>query len=355
MGNTTTEKQTKHDKENPVNFHPNKASVSSLLTKPQFSRKNPFLSKIKARRILNKDGSIKKTWHIVLDCPQMGLHPGDSIAVIPQNPKELVDAYLSRLGPVTIVHPKTQEEMSLEHFLTHHACLNSLSPRLAKHLAIDKARDPLTVITELDPQTFANLAQPLLPRYYSLASSFKRYPNELHLLVATFSYNIEGHTYPGIATNFLATTTEPVPIYPHPNPKFHVPQNDIPLIMIGPGTGLAPFRGFMQERGPHSENWLFFGECHRATDFYYENEWEALHDRLTVTTAFSRDQREKIYVQDRLREHAEELRSWLNRGAHIYVCGDAKHMAKDVEAAITEIYGPVRDLRKAGRYHADVY
>lgn len=189
------------------------------------------------------------------------------------------------------------------------------------------------------------------PRYYSISSSMKTVGDEIHLTVR--------HIHDGICTSFLCERAEigaKIPLYIHKARSFKLPEDETtPLIMIGPGTGVAPYRAFMQER-PHAKSWLFFGEWTRKHHFFYEKFWNSL-DNLRLTTAFSRDQKEGVYVQDRLWEHRKELTKWLEEGATLYVCGDAKQMAKSVEKILKEIFSPqkVRELRKQGRYLRDIY
>ena len=341
-----------------MSFISNTSQVPLLATE-EISRNHPFYAKITNRYCLNKSGSSKETWHIELDLSgaQFDYHPGDSIGILPHNPQKLIEATLERLnatGEEEIFDQKREQRCTLREFLTSRATLTTLSPKLARHLDVPKTRNPLTVLQPIDPQSYCDMLQPLLPRFYSVASSKTHVGESVHLLVATFTYAVDEIAFPGIASHYLTTTEDLVAIYPHPNPKFHVPSSDTPIIMIGPGTGLAPYRGFLQER-LNSENWLFFGERNADTDFYYQEELEA-HPSLTLTTAFSRDTLDKVYVQHRLREHASALSEWVARGAHIYVCGDAKSMARDVASAFDDILPTTtRELRRAGRYHTDVY
>nr|WP_240493061.1 hypothetical protein [Kushneria phosphatilytica] len=210
-----------------------------------------------------------------------------------------------------------------------------------------------------------------------MASSHNVDPDEVHLTVGVVRYESLGRSRNGVTTGYLADHVEPgdrIPIYIDHNKNFKLPHDDnTPIIMVGPGTGVAPFRAFMQEReerGAQGKNWLFFGDQHFRTDFLYQSEWldwreKGLLSRLEV--AFSRDQAEKIYVQDRMREHGEEIHAWLEEGAHFYVCGDGERMAADVHQALLDImqqYGGldeesaanhVRELQQSRRYQRDVY
>jgi sulfite reductase (NADPH) flavoprotein alpha-component len=216
-----------------------------------------------------------------------------------------------------------------------------------------------------------------MPRLYSIASSAKVTPNEVHLTVAIVRYETNGRQRVGVASTFLADRAAlgatPVPVFVS-HSHFGVPEDSArDCIMVGPGTGIAPFRAFVQERaaaGATGRNWLFFGDQRRATDFLYEEEWAAWQQQgklARLDVAFSRDQAQKIYVQDKMRENAAELWAWLKGGAHFYVCGDAKRMAKDVDAALHEIIAQqggldaaqaaefVKQMKKDKRYQRDVY
>ncbi|MFE0424226.1 sulfite reductase flavoprotein subunit alpha, partial [Streptomyces sp. NPDC058953] len=227
------------------------------------------------------------------------------------------------------------------------------------------------------------LLRPLTARQYSISSSPLAHPGRIHLTVASVRYDTGDRRHGGVASTYLAdrlgggadgADAAGAAVYLQPNASFGVPaDDDTPMIMIGPGTGIAPFRGFLHERaarGAAGRNWLFFGDQHRATDFVYEDELAQLRDRGVLTRldlAFSRDQAEKVYVQTRMREQARELYGWLEDGAYVYVCGDASRMAKDVEAALLDVIAGRRgrgaddaarylaDLRRAKRYVRDVY
>jgi sulfite reductase (NADPH) flavoprotein alpha-component len=227
-----------------------------------------------------------------------------------------------------------------------------------------------------DSEEFVSVLRPLQPRLYSIASSPKAHPDEVHLCVSVVSYHTHGRQRGGICSTFLAERLDGVSpgVYVHTNNAFRLPADgSTPVIMVGPGTGIAPFRAFLEERhatGAAGRNWLFFGNPHRATDFLYEEELTAWHDDGLLTkldVAWSRDQREKIYVQHLMLQHGAELWEWLRDGAVFYVCGDASRMAKDVDAALLEIaktHGKLDDkgaeeaiaeLKKQKRYLRDVY
>ena len=217
----------------------------------------------------------------------------------------------------------------------------------------------------------------MLPRFYSIASAQALYPEELHLLVTAVSYQINGHLRHGVATSFLCHDAmigeTPIPLYLQPTRGFSLPPDShTPIIMVGPGTGVAPFRAFLQERlatQAQGRNWLFFGERHQKSDFYYDVFWVALEKqgRLRLDLAFSRDGKEKIYVQHRMWEKRKDLWAWIEEGAYFYVCGDGKTMARDVEEMLIRIAASegnltdeaarqkIKSLRTAKRYRMDVY
>jgi len=229
----------------------------------------------------------------------------------------------------------------------------------------------------LSAEQFVGLLRRLPPRLFSLASSLAACPDEAHITVAAVRYESLGVQRLGVASTWLADRVKPgdtVPVFIEHNDNFRLPaSSDTPLIMIGPGTGVAPFRAFLQEReasGAGGRNWLFFGDRHFHTDFLYQTEWQAWHKGGLLTrldVAFSRDQAQKVYVQQRLRERAAEVYAWLQDGAHVYVCGDATAMAVDVHAALRDIVAAegkldadaaeeyLRELSRSRRYQRDIY
>lgn len=372
--------------------------------KKGLSYKNPFFAYIKERYILNKPGSSKKTLHVVIDLGDSGIEyqVGSCFGILPQNDPTRVQDFLNLLqkpGETPVIYKKTGDEISLFSFLSNYANLNSLNSNFLKLINHPEFEAPLSdkemlkeFINKNDPfsflqsfyksdislQALCDCFQPLLPRYYSIASSQKRVGNEVHLMVATFEYEHAGQKKKGVTSSYLLESCKvgktKVPIFLQPNPRFAVPENpDTPIIMIGPGTGVAPFIGFIQERAhtaPKSKNWLFFGEREKHHDFYYEEflEHVAIQGLLKLDLAFSRDQKEKIYVQHKLVSKGAELWHWIqNEKANIYICGDAKEMAKDVTKALltiferhgnTDIIGAemyLATLRKEHRIHLDVY
>lgn len=370
-------------------------------------RYNPFFAKIKERSLLTKPGSTKKTFHLVLDLKgaELVFKPGDSIGVFAHNDLLLVERFLQAMGKTGkegVICPRTQESISLLEFLSKRANLAKLTSgfiKLVKEISPHEKKlegllenrehllgycrqnDPLDFLEEFSHLSFPLdrlVAQfsPLLPRFYSVASSLKTYPGEVHLTVALTSFLHKGDVRYGVASHFLcnlATFSTEVPIYVQPTPHFILPEEGrAPIIMVGPGTGVAPFRAFMQERrstNAKGKNWLFFGERNRHLDFFYEDFWHDLcsQNKLRLDTAFSRDQKEKVYVQHKMIERGQLLWEWLQEGAYFYVCGEADPMAKEVEAALLHIIQQqgslteesaknyIRGLRHEKRYLSDVY
>lgn len=376
-------------------------------------KSNPFFSKICVRSRLTKEGSSKETYHISLDLTGSNLQfrPGDSIGIFAQNDPLLVSHLLEAMGAKgdeSIIDPRSKAPMSIRSFLTHKANLSRLTspflklfyeleeehdkknklhklleqdnkPQLSHYLS---NHDPLSLFKEYENvkaplQTLCENFGPLLPRFYSIASSLACYPNQVHLTVAVFTFDRGGERRFGVASHFLchlATLGDtPIPLYVQTGHAFALPTDSAtPIIMIGPGTGVAPYRAFMQERvaqNTQGENWLFFGERNQATDFFYEEEWQKWVEqgKLRLDLAFSRDQVEKLYVQHRLEQRGAEIFSWIKKGAHLYICGDAHQMAKDVEETLCRIVeqhggkSPVdaknflKQMRKERKLLLDVY
>lgn len=377
-----------------------------------YTKTHPFLAKIKERVSLCKPGSQKITQHIVLDLTDSCLtyEVGDSIGVFPTNDPKLVEKTIQAMkatGDERITDREGQEH-SLKEFLTIKANINEFSKKFVGELAKRQSEpikkrfleslledsnkellrqyhrdheiwDALLEQPEIDftPQELCSLFMPLLPRLYSIASSQCVVGEEVHLTVTLTRFETHGIERVGVCTHYLCSLCpvgEPiVPIYIQPHHGFTLPQeSDADLIMVGPGTGIAPFRAFLQERvhkNHKGKNWLFFGEWTKNSEFYYEDEWAKFvkQGHLRLDTAFSRDQDYKIYVQHRMLEQGQELFQWLENGAHLFVCGDAKHMAKDVDAALYEIikiHGKlsddkvkayIKELKTEKRYLRDVY
>lgn len=359
----------------------------------EYTRTHPFLATIKERRSLTKSDSDKQTLHLELDLTNSGINykVGDSLGIYPVNDPDLVRRIICCVDGAAESPVKTREgqEMTLETFLNAHANINRCSQKLATRLGViglDKeALEQYEVWDFLEdhsknkvgPQELCELLAPMLPRFYSLASSPVMHPTDAHLTVALTEFETRGHKRLGVCSHYLAHLAplyeSIVPVYLQPSKEFTLPADDsAAIIMVGPGTGVAPYRGFMQERvarASSGNNWLFFGERNRAADFYYEEYWTELQRRgwLRIDTAFSRDQEEKIYVQQRIRERGREIVQWLQDGAYFFVCGDAQSMAKDVDNTLHEIvsqYGGlstdqakacIKQLRQDKRYLRDVY
>ena len=376
-----------------------------------FSRKNPFPAPLLVRRRLDGEGSEKQTFHYEFSLEGSGLvyEPGDSLGVFPENAPELVDELINLLGfsgeeevvssaganvPLrmallrahTITTPSRQfvqlvaERIPAARFLLEY-CDPAQRAKLDAYLwgrhLVDFVNDYPELRNKLSPAEFVGVLSKLQPRLYSIASSLKRYSDEAHLLVTNVGFVSHGRARKGVCTSFLSERIEEgtrIPAFIHTAKHFRLPADpDAPIIMIGVGTGLAPYRGYLQEReaiGARGRNWLFFGEQRRAANFYHEQEFAAYQASGLLTrfdTAFSRDQAEKIYVQHRIRERGGEVWSWLNEGGYLYVCGDAERMAPDVDAAIhavVEEHGQmskesaaeyVANLRTQKRYRRDVY
>jgi sulfite reductase (NADPH) flavoprotein alpha-component len=378
-----------------------------------YSKDNPFPAFVTENRLLSLPGSEKETRHIVVSIAGSGLHykSGDSIGVFPTNRPSEVDAILGHLGAdgsEKVTLQRTPEPVSLREALTSRLALAGPTRRIVEILA-GKATDPaekskldgllvpeskdllagwlherefVDLLAEFPsarpaPQELVEHMRKLMPRLYSIASSPVVHPSEVHMTVAVVRYTTNGRDRVGVCTTFMADRaavgTTPAPVFIS-HSHFGLPDDaGRDVIMVGPGTGIAPFRAFVQERaakGSPGRNWLFFGDQRRGTDFLYEEDWAAWKGKGTLTrldTAFSRDQLTKVYVQDRMRENAPALWEWIKGGAHFYVCGDAKRMAKDVDTALHDIIAEqsgkppvevaeyVKIMKKEKRYQRDVY
>lgn len=367
------------------------------------SRDNPAEVRFLSRRKLNGEGSQKETYHIEFDLSGSGLSyvVGDSFGVFADNDPRLADAIIALMGgrPDAPVGGST-----LRHALIHERALGPAPDTLfqlisfvtggvqrAKAQALAKGEDPdgdaalLDVLgtlhkfagLKLSPEAFVEALDFLQPRLYSISSSPKTIPDQLSLTVDSVRYRLGQRQRHGLASTFLAERALPgaaIKAYVQKAHDFALPADMTkPIIMIGPGTGIAPFRAFLHERiasRAPGRNWLFFGHQRSACDFFYADELNAMKSAghlQRLTLAWSRDGKDKIYVQDRMRDSGSELWSWVKDGAHLYVCGDAKRMAKDVERVLVDIAGVhgkmssedavsfVAGLKKAGRYQADVY
>jgi sulfite reductase (NADPH) flavoprotein alpha-component len=379
-----------------------------------YSRKNPFLAELTRHDRLTQPGSEKDTRHFVLQLADSGLtyEPGDSLGAFAQNPPALVDAVIELLGFDPKVDAKNPrgEVLPLRHALACEYTLNRANRKILGGLAeripqgeqrnrlmeiVDNSevlsdyiytRDYVDILREFDearfesPEAFLSHLSPIVPRLYSIASSLKAHPGEAQLCISVVRYETHGRHKTGLASGFFADHAElfvkNIPIYIQESRTFRLPKDKTTdIIMVGPGTGIAPFRAFLEQRvleGATGRNWLIFGEQHRATDFLYGAELLEYQRKGTLTRldlAFSRDQAHKIYVQHRMLENAKELWAWLQNGAYFYVCGDAKRMAKDVHQALISIaqnqgglspeaaaeYINTELMRSERRYLRDVY
>lgn len=358
--------------------------MSETTAKPAaspYNKNNPFLAKITSKAILNKPGSEKETRHIVVNLAGSGLQyaPGYSLGVFGTNDPAAADELLTLLGldPASPIEQKDGTSKSVRDLLIKEYTLNRAGTKLIKALAEKlppgTTKDRFTALTADEaqmadyiftrdvfevfqdsgyrPASAAELLEMLnksVPRLYSIASSQAKHPDEVHLTVAIVRYETHGRKKKGLVSGYLADHTTlgeaSVPVFLAPNKHFKLPDDpNTPIIMVGPGTGIAPFRAFLEQRevdGAKGPNWLFFGDQRQALDFLYEDEftaWQSSGLLTKLSTAFSRDQDRKIYVQDRMKENAAELWDWLQQGAYFYVCGDAKRMAKDVHQTLIAI------------------
>ncbi len=374
----------------------------------KYTRNSPYISTVLYNELLTAEGSEKETRHIELSLEEgMTYTPGDAVGIIPDNREELVAATLAALG-------FKGDERVLDHYKVEISLHEALRTRLGigklargslnqfaklapeneklkaltgpEHKAqaeeycwgrefIDLVTDFPGVVTE--PQQLFHVLQRLTPRMYSIASSQAMHRDNVQTTVRVIRYESHGRKRQGVASGQLGDRLPKgakVPIFLHSNNNFRLPADtNAPVIMIGPGTGIAPFRAFLEERqatGQKGDNWLFFGEQRMALDFLYKDQFLAMQKDGVLTrfdTAFSRDQTKKVYVQDRMREKSTELYKWLQRGAYFYVCGDASRMAKDVEAALLDVIAKgsngtldfaaeyLSAMKKQKRYQRDVY
>ena len=391
------------------------APAASASEHGKYTRNNPYHSTVTLNYLLTGEGSEKETRHVALSLEDgMAYTPGDAVGVLPENRAECVAEVLAALNC-------TGDERVLDHYKVEISFEEALRTRLAigklargsvnqyaklpgapnckghgidalKHLCgpENKARaeeycwgrELIDLLLEFpgvvqQPQELFTVLQRLTPRMYSIASSQELHPDTVETTVRVVRYDSHGRNRQGLASGHLgerAPVGATLPIFLHSNHNFRLPEDiAAPVIMIGPGTGIAPFRAFLEHRqaiGAPGENWLFFGEQRRALDFLYEEQLTAMHKDGILThldVAFSRDQAHKVYVQDRMQERAAQLYDWLERGAYFYVCGDATRMAKDVELALLDVIAKgskgtlehaneyLATMKKQKRYQRDVY
>lgn len=370
----------------------------------EYGKKNPFPAKLLNNQLLSGEGSGKEVRHFEFSFEGSGMNyqAGDALGVVPQNCPELVEAIISKteLNPLEVVPLPGGGDAPLKEALTVAYDIRLLNAAVMKKL-LPILEDPDWVgllekerRTELndflwgrelidilepcfrDGKHFVSLLRKLQPRLYSISSSPNAHPGEVHLTVGAVRYEGQGVARKGVCSTYLADRSGegPVGVFVHHNQGFRLPEDQgLPIIMVGPGTGIAPFRAFLEEReasGGDGKNWLFFGDRSEETDYLYEEQIKGFQQRGVLSRldlAFSRDQPEKIYVQDRMMEQAGEIWKWLQEGGCFYVCGDASRMAKDVDLALHKIVAVegnlseelaeayVQDLRKSKRYQRDVY
>ncbi|GFM14394.1 assimilatory sulfite reductase (NADPH) flavoprotein subunit [Bacillus sp. FW1] len=374
-----------------------------------YSRTNPFRAEVLENLNLNGRGSNKETRHVELSLEGSGLtyEPGDSLGVYPENDPELVELLLKEMNwdPEEIVTLNRQgdvrplKEALISHYeitvltkpLLEQAAQLTGSEELRELLAAGngenvkayiEGRDLLDLVRDYGPfsvsaQQFVSILRKMPARLYSIASSLSANPDEVHLTIGAVRYDAHGRERKGVCSILCAERLQPgdtLPVYVQHNQNFKLPKDpETPIIMVGPGTGVAPFRSFMQEReetGAEGKAWMFFGDQHFVTDFLYQTEWQNwLKDGVLtkMDVAFSRDMEEKVYVQHRMLEQSAELFEWLQEGAAVYICGDEKHMAHDVHNTLLEIIEKegnmsreeaeayLADMQQQKRYQRDVY
>ncbi|MGG1573544.1 assimilatory sulfite reductase (NADPH) flavoprotein subunit [Fictibacillus sp. NRS-1165] len=390
------------------NAAPSQATVPQT-GETEYSRTNPFHAEILETINLNGRGSNKETTHLELSLEESGLtfEPGDSLGIYPENDPSLVELLLEEMNwdPEEIVTVNKQGDVrSLKEALISSFEITVLTKPLlekAAHLSENKelrellspgseerlkeyleGRDLLDLLHDfgpwgVSPQEFISILRKMPARLYSIASSLSANPDEVHLTIGALRYESHGRERKGVCSILCAERLQPgdtLPVFIQHNQNFKLPKNpDTPIIMVGPGTGIAPFRSFLQEReemGAEGKSWLFFGDQHFVSDFLYQTEWQKWLKNGVLTkmdVAFSRDTSEKIYVQHRMLEHSKELFEWLQEGAVFYVCGDEKKMAHDVHSTLLEIIEKegnmsrekaedyLAGMQQQKRYQRDVY
>ncbi|WP_078411837.1 assimilatory sulfite reductase (NADPH) flavoprotein subunit [Priestia abyssalis] len=385
------------------------AAPQAQVVETVYSRTNPFQAEVLENINLNGRGSNKETRHLEISLEGSGLtyEPGDIVGIYPTNDPALVDMLLQELKwnpDETVTVNKDGETRPLKEALTSHFEITTLTKPVleqASKLSANEGlkelvspenrnklkeyvtgRDLLDLVRDFGPfdvpaQELVSILRKMPPRLYSIASSLSANPEEVHLTIGAVRYEAHGRDRKGVCSTLCAERLEPgdtLPIFIQNNKHFKMPESpDTPIIMVGPGTGIAPFRSFMQEReetGVQGKSWMFFGDQHFVTDFLYQTEWQKwLKDGVLtrMDVAFSRDTAEKVYVQHRMLEQGKELFKWLEEGAAVYVCGDKNNMAKDVHNALIEVIEKegnmsrekaeeyVAEMKKQKRYQRDVY
>lgn len=385
--------------------NPNETKSDKLL----FSRMNPFQAKVLKNINLNGTESSKETRHIELSLEGSGFsyNPGDALGIVPSNDPELAASILEEMNwneEEIVTVGKQGESLPLKSALTNYFEITLLTKKilqqaavftdneeLQKLLLVENAgqlkeycygRDLLDLLRDFGPwkasaQEIVAILRKMTPRLYSIASSISANPDEVHLTIGAVRYTAHGRERKGVCSVLCAERVQEgdtLPVYVQPNKHFHLPETqDKDIIMVGPGTGIAPFRSFLQERAVNEasgRSWLFFGDQHAASDFLYQAELEKYQQDgalAKLDTAFSRDGAQKVYVQHKMLEQGKELFEWIENGAYFYVCGDKDHMAKDVNEALINVIEKegtmsreeaeayLKNMQKQGRYQRDVY
>lgn len=357
------------------NFGSNVTNEVKPVSSTVASGKKNYLGKISHKVVLNDTGSNKETYHIEIESDdEISYEPGDALGVFPRNKEEEIKAIATYFNEenYSILVDKNIRGLSKK-------SLEAFSKLFELQIIEDRA-NLLDVIQKYQPkkvkfEEIIALLLPIAPRLYSISSSSEAHDGQVHLTVNLNKFKVGEEIKSGLASEFLADFPlgEPMEFYIHKNQNFRLPSKETDIIMIGPGTGIAPFRSFLAERdvtGAEGKNWLFFGEQHFVLDFYYQTEiqeWLTTGVLTKLDTAFSRDQERKIYVQDRIREKAKAFNNWLENGASIYICGQKNPMSQDVEQAIVEVISKERnitvseakqileELENQGKYQKDVY
>jgi sulfite reductase (NADPH) flavoprotein alpha-component len=384
-------------------------AVTTQAIESEYSRTNPFKAEVLENINLNGRGSNKETRHLEISLEGSGLtyEPGDSLGIYPENDPELVDILLEELKLESTENVTINKQGDVrplkEALISNFEITNLTKPLLeqaaqlikneelqellspgneAKVKAYLEGRDLLDLVRDFGPwnvtaQEFISILRKMPARLYSIASSLEANPEEVHVTIGAVRYDAHGRKRKGVCSILCAERLQPgdtLPVYIQHNQNFKLPENpDTPIIMVGPGTGIAPFRSFMQEReeiGAEGKSWVFFGDQHFVTDFLYQTEWQKwLKDGVLtkMDVAFSRDTEEKVYVQHRMLENSKELFQWLQEGAVVYICGDEKNMAHDVHNTLLEIIEKegsmnrdqavefLADMQQQKRYQRDVY
>ncbi|MEH7514116.1 sulfite reductase subunit alpha [Gottfriedia acidiceleris] len=374
-----------------------------------YSRTNPFPAKVLKNINLNGTDSNKETRHIELSLKGSGFTyvPGAALGVVPSNDPELVAALINEMKwdeEVVVTVGKQGEALSLKEALTSYFEITLITKKILQQAAafteneelkslvlVENAtqlkeycygRDLLDMLRDFGPwsassQEIVSLLRKMTPRLYSIASSIAANPDEVHLTIGAVRYTAHGRDRKGVCSVLCSERIkeeDTLPVYVQANKHFYLPESqDVDIIMVGPGTGIAPFRSFIQERAVNKvagRSWLFFGDQHEASDFLYKDELEKYQQDGVLTkidTAFSRDTDQKVYVQHKMLENSKEMFEWIEKGAYFYVCGDKEYMAKDVNEALITILenegamdrdaaeAHLKDMQKQGRYQRDVY